>query len=72
MKELGKVIRAKIFDEGYTLRQFCIKVGMNEKSLTYKIRNGSFTFVEMLKIMEILDLSLDEIKRIINYEPVQL
>lgn len=53
-KKFGKKLLEILNEKGLTKRQFCLLIGINENSINSKIKLGSFTFVEMLRIMELL------------------
>ncbi len=66
-KKFGKKLLEILNEKGLTKRQFCLLIGINENSINSKIKLGSFTFVEMLRIMELFDIDLKKIKEMIDY-----
>ena len=70
-KKFGKKLLEILNEKGLTKRQFCLLIGINENSINSKIKLGSFTFVEMLRIMELFDIDLKKIKEMIDYRSLK-
>lgn len=70
-KKFGEELLEMLNEKGLTKRQFCSLTGINENSINSKIKLGSFTFIDMLRIMELFDIDLDKIKEMIDYKSIK-
>lgn len=71
MKKLGELVKILIKEKGMSKRDFCLSIGINENSLNYKVKSGTFTIEETFRIMELFNLDLNTVKNIIDYKPLQ-
>lgn len=69
--KLGTLVKEKMDEKGISFRVFAEILEMNYRTLHSKCNTGSFTFGEVLRIMEFFDISLEEIKEIIEYQPLE-
>ena len=58
-------LKGKIIEKGYTAEQLAKKIGIGNTSMSYKMKQHKpFNLFEMKKIIELLDLSSEEIMNI--------
>ena len=70
-EKFSKILLELLEEKGMTKRQFCFLIKINENSINTKLTRGSFSFVEMLRIMELFNLDLDTIKEMIDYNSIR-
>lgn len=70
-EKFSKILLELLEEKGMTKRQFCFLIKINENSINTKLNRGSFSFVEMLRIMELFNLDLDTIKEMIDYNSIR-
>jgi transcriptional regulator with XRE-family HTH domain len=62
--DIGKYIKNILESKGYTQRQLADKLNIDEKRFSYRLTNNSLSANELIKIAEILNLDLNELKNL--------
>jgi len=62
-KYVGKVVKHWMIDADVTANELASALGISRQNFYYKIQNNSFTYEDLLTVIEVCELSDEEIVR---------